>query len=372
MADGDRANEIRNRWAFLVGVNHYREPNCRRLNHCVNDVLALEKLLKQVGFGVICLHDKLERTSERFPDVARTIKAELRQLNSDKDNPIVGPDDLLLVYFACHGTRSLSTTDERPYLILGETRSSDPETALAVADLKVEMQELQAERQILLLDACHMGMGQDERGDGIEAARQFIQNVHELATGFALLTPSTAKQTTRESDDLQHGVFSHFVLRGLGGEREALMSATESQRRFVTVSSLSRYVSNKMLIWSAEKGYKQIPQGQKEGSLGDFILVDYRQQPMPAPVLSEASAPLGADDANRSSTPALSLGNQLKLEDRKRKLKKEKERLKVIDRKIAEGVDFEEEGKLETRKDGIFQRINALEKEIEQLEQGYE
>ena len=362
------AKEIRNRWAFLVGVNHYREAKrFRRLNHCVNDVLALEKLLKQVGFGVICLHDHLDRNEPRFPDKADTVKAELRGLQET-----IGPDDLLLVYFACHGTRSLSAADRRPYLILRETRSSIPETALAVADLKVEMQKLKAERQILLLDACHMGLGEDERGDEMESVRQFIRNVHELATGFELLTPSTAQQTTRESDDLQHGVFSRFVLEGLRGEGEAMESATETQRRFVTASSLSRYVSNKMLIWSAEKGYEQIPQRRKEGSSGDFILVDYRYQPMPTTVLTQVSASLGMNDASRSSTTALSLGAQLKLEDRKRKLKKEKERLMVIDRRIEEGVDFEEEGKLETRKDGIFQRINALEKEIAQLEQGYE
>ena len=55
------ANKIRNRWAFLVGVNDYRESSrFKPLGHCVNDVLALKKLLKQVGYGVVCLHDDLE------------------------------------------------------------------------------------------------------------------------------------------------------------------------------------------------------------------------------------------------------------------------------------------------------------------------
>lgn len=271
------ANEIRNRWAFLVGVNHYRESSrFGSLRYCVNDVKALGKLLKQVGYGVICLHDQLKRDDERFPDTANTVIAELRKLQ-DK----IGSDDLLLVYFACHGTRSLLSTDERPYLILRDTRSTIPETALAVARLKAEMQEFKAERQVIILDACHMGVGKDDRGDTTEAARQFIQNVHELATGFALLTPSTAQQTTRESDDLQHGVFSSFVLSGLSGEGKALVHTTESNRGFVTLDSLRKYVFNEMLIWSVEQGYEQIPQGQTEGDLGDFMLVDYRQQLRP-------------------------------------------------------------------------------------------
>jgi uncharacterized caspase-like protein len=291
------ANEIRNRWAFLVGVNHYRESSrFNPLGHCVNDVVALEKLLKQVGYGVVCLHDKLDKTHERFPDKASTVIAELRKLH-DK----LGANDLLLVYFACHGTRSLSSTDTRPYLILRETRSTLPETALAVADLKAEMQKCKAERQILILDACHMGMGKDDRGDGADAARQFIRNVHELATGFSLLTPSTAQQTTRESDALQHGVFSHFVLAGLRGEGEALVPITEPNRGFVTPDSLKKYVFNKMLIWSAEQGYEQIPQGQTEGDLGDFMLVDYRQQSRPE---TPAYTPNDADRSRRAETTA--------------------------------------------------------------------
>ncbi|MEM9092856.1 MAG: CHAT domain-containing protein [Cyanobacteria bacterium P01_F01_bin.53] len=64
------------------------------------------------------------------------------------------------------------------------------------------------------------------------------------------------------------------------------------------------------------------------------------------------------------------LGKQLKLEDRKRKLEKERKRLEAIDQKIAEGVDFEEEEKLENRKNGIYQKIDALSQEIKRLEDG--
>ena len=373
------ANEIRNRWAFLVGVNDYKRSCFDSLKHCVNDVLSLRSLLKDIGFdAVICLHDELDRNDDRFPDEPNTVKNELRKLQ-DK----IGPDDLLLVYFACHGTRSLPADGTKPYLILRDTQEMMEETALSVADLKDEMQQLTAQRQVLILDACYMGMGQDERGDRTEESRQFIKNVHELATGFALLTPSTATQTTRESGDFNHGVFSHFVLKGLRGDGEALESTTETAKRFVTVGSLSRYVANKMLIWAADKGYEQLPQGAKEGGLGDFILVDYRQQALPNPSWSETASATGEIDASRSSEFATEaspnssvtkqdLGKEMKLKDLKRKLAKAQQRVDYINKKIDEGVDFEEEGKLETRKDGIFQQISELDEEIEQLKQSYD
>jgi Caspase domain len=48
----DRPGSIQNRWALLVGINRYIDPAFAALNFCVNDVLALEKLLKQLGYIV--------------------------------------------------------------------------------------------------------------------------------------------------------------------------------------------------------------------------------------------------------------------------------------------------------------------------------
>ena len=373
--------DIRNRWAFLVGVNHYRESGrFRRLNHCVNDVVDLKGLLEEVGFTAACLHDHLERDSPRFPDTADTIKAELRKL---KDK--VGPDDLILVYMACHGTRSLSADDTNPYLILRDTRPTMPKTALAVADLKAEMQALSAQRQILLLDACHMGMGKGDRADST-AAREFVRNVHELATGFTLLTPSTAQQTTQESDQLQHGVFSRFVLDGLGGE--AIESAADEQKHFVTVSSLGKYVSNEMVKWSYQNDSDQLPQGYTEGGLGDFIVVDYRQQQPPKPVWREGAAAGGGTELSRSSNllktarsdddieiksaAHVSLGEQLNLKDLKQRLANEQQRIANINKEIAGETNFETRERLEARKNNVFETITELDEKIQRLERDYE
>ncbi|NEQ53524.1 MAG: DUF342 domain-containing protein, partial [Leptolyngbya sp. SIO3F4] len=63
------------------------------------------------------------------------------------------------------------------------------------------------------------------------------------------------------------------------------------------------------------------------------------------------------------------LGLEYKLEDRKKKLRRLKERLEKIDKKIDEGVDFEEEEKLEARKDNTFVEISEINQEIEDIKQ---
>jgi len=44
---------IRNRWALLVGVNHYIDRAIPDLRFCVNDVIALEKMLKAQGYTTV-------------------------------------------------------------------------------------------------------------------------------------------------------------------------------------------------------------------------------------------------------------------------------------------------------------------------------
>ena len=56
---------IRDRWALLVGVNRYIEPNFPSLKFCVKDVLALEVTLKELGYRVICMHDELNHETKQ-------------------------------------------------------------------------------------------------------------------------------------------------------------------------------------------------------------------------------------------------------------------------------------------------------------------
>jgi uncharacterized caspase-like protein len=87
---------IQNRWAFLVGINAYIEPNFKRLNYCVNDVRALETLLKTLDYTVVALYDDHPHIHRR--PTLDNVKAEFLQLCYQ-----VGEDDLLFTHFGCHG-----------------------------------------------------------------------------------------------------------------------------------------------------------------------------------------------------------------------------------------------------------------------------
>jgi hypothetical protein len=249
---------IKNRWAFLVGVNHYNDPSVQPLKFCVEDVVALDEKLKALGYTVVCLHDRLDSSDPRFP-IRNNVEAELIQLCS-----MVDPDDLLLVHFSCHGKL---LTDKQPVLIIRDTRLPTlAKTGLPLAEVKQQMCSSKARRLVLTLDACHMGV---ETERGIDDA-QFIHNVYELAEGFALIAASTAQQKAQESPDQKSGVFTYYLLEGLSGK------ADRGKKEFVTVDDLKTYVLDSLRRWSVENGgIIQEPTAQTEG-LGDIILVDYR------------------------------------------------------------------------------------------------
>ena len=249
---------IQNRWALLVGVNHYIDIHSfPRLNFCVNDVLALEQTLKELDYIVVCLHDQRDRDSARFP-TRDNVEAELTRLCET-----VEPDDLLLVHFACHG----KLIDGEPVLITNETRATNmAKKALRLAGVKQQMQQSKARRQVVTLDACHTGV---EVGRDVTDP-EFIRNSYELAEGFAMICASTAQQIAQEWKEKEHGVFTYYLLEGLSGK------ADRSKKGFVTVDDLKTHVLHNLRRWNVEQGGAiQEPTAQTEG-MGDMILADYR------------------------------------------------------------------------------------------------
>ena len=194
------------RWAFLVGVDAYEDPRFNRLNFCVNDVLALEKLLTELGYIVVMLYDQ-HSDPHRQPK-RDNVEAELQQLCQQ-----VGKDDLLFVHFACHGKL---LTEGQPILIMKDSRDAllqQPEKRLSVEQVEKMMRDSKATRLFLSLDACHTGV---EMGRGADDPA-FIHNVYELAEGFVVMAGSTAQQKAQECGIVRHGVYTYYLLEALSG-----------------------------------------------------------------------------------------------------------------------------------------------------------
>ena len=253
--------KIAQRWAFLVGIDDYIEPRLSRLNFCVNDVVALEKILTELGYVVVSLHSNHPKPNRQ--PTKDNVEAELKELCQS-----VGKDDLLFAHFACHGQLSAGAA----IVLMQDSRQAlwdDPKKRLAVTEVETMMRESGAKRLVLSLDACHMGV---EMGRGEGDDPEFIRNVYELAEGFVVMAGSTAQQKAQEWGAVKHGIYTYYLMKGLLGE------AAKSEKSFVSVDDLGKYVVNQLKIWRvANNGVVQEPTVRSEG-MGDIILADWRDR----------------------------------------------------------------------------------------------
>jgi formylglycine-generating enzyme required for sulfatase activity len=259
MMNQEYAESPRNRWALLVGVNTYTEPNFSPLKFCVNDVLALEQILKKLDYTVICLHDD-QQNSAYFPTRDNVEEELIRVCKTAQEN------DLLFVHFACHG----KLLEQKPILITQDIRYNlMAKRALSISDIEGYMRRSKANQLVLSLDACHTGV--DVGRDVTDP--EFLHNVYDLATGFALIAASTSQQKAQEWQEKQHGVYTYYLLEGLQG------GADRFNRKVITVRDLQEYVTDKLKRWAIQEGgLIQEPTIRMEG-VGDMILADYRQVP---------------------------------------------------------------------------------------------
>ena len=241
-----------------MGVNRYADKAFASLKFCVNDVLALERTLEGLGYTVVALHDGTDE--ERLLPTRDNVEEELTRLAR-----VAGPDDLLLVHFACHG----KLASGQPVLVTRESRALTlARKALPLAEVERLMRESEARRLVLTLDACHTGV---EIGRDL-ADPEFIRNAYDLAEGFALIAASTAQQLAQDWEDQEHGVFTYYLLEGLSGR------ADRDSKDFVTVDDLKTFVLDNLRRWNVKHGGLLQEPTARIGDLGDIILADYRER----------------------------------------------------------------------------------------------
>ena len=134
----------------------------------------------------------------------------------------------------------------------------------------------------------------DRRLPQLVDARQPLASVPRTAVEFAIsqgtrvLYAAESNRQSYEADELEHGVFTYFLVKGLRGDA----SATDG---FITFDDLARYVTRSVQEWGITKGRTQLPHSSGEHS-GDFLIAVRELA---------ATRPAAATTANRlaASTP---------------------------------------------------------------------
>jgi tetratricopeptide (TPR) repeat protein len=238
------------RYALLIGVGEYENPELSPLPGSETDVLELGRLFSANGFApsqLVLMTQKTGSQNERLLPNAHNIRLQLSRLLADKS-----ADDVVVIAFAGHGIQAASDAGENEsYLCPSDAKPRDITSLISLAEVFQAISKSGSHNKILLVDAC----------------REEQASVNRLVSPEPKPSPEPPENTAvfmscspgqfayeRESALATHGVFFHSVIRGLEG-------AAAGPDGGVTLQDLERFVTKDVetFVWKAY-GAKQQPE----------------------------------------------------------------------------------------------------------------
>ena len=213
------------RAALVVAAHEFEDPRFQRLRSPAQDVDALAEVLGDPGIGGFTVQSVVNQPNG-------VVQRELERFFSTRK-----PDDLLLVYFSCHGVK-----DSTGRLYFATTNTAFDllrSTGVPASFVSEQMELTRSKRIVVLLDCCYSGaflQGFRARGDDSVSVSQLE------GRGRAVITASRSTEYAFEADQLtsanaQPSVFTGAVVEGL-----ATGAADRNGDGIVTVDELYDFV----------------------------------------------------------------------------------------------------------------------------------
>jgi len=223
-----RKQAPKTRYAVVIGISHYRDSKIPNLQFADRDAESVREFLLDPKGGGVPSENLLFLENEN---------ATFAQIHSALFDFLTkpGPDDLVIVYFAGHGTNDIKKRPDNYYLVAYDTDFNNlGGTAIAMWDLQIAFERTLQADAVSLIDACHSG--------GIGETRPNMTNERWRALGYgkhrAVITASRTNEVSYEDPKWGggHGVFTYFLLQGVRGGGGA------SRNRQLSVRELFNYV----------------------------------------------------------------------------------------------------------------------------------
>ena len=217
----ERPPEFEELWALVVGISDYRDQNIRDLKYPEEDAKAFyDFLISPEGGGFPGDHVRLLLGEEA------TLREMLKGLAWLRDSST--EDDLVVFYFAGHGTFDVDKDgdegDKMDEYLVPYDAEADAIAATCLCDDVVGywFEQVEAKGLVVIFDSCFSG-------GSLRQVRSFSKGGLRAGPGNKVFTDlaaegrifiAAAKETepSEEKDGFKHGVFTYFLLRGLGYE----------------------------------------------------------------------------------------------------------------------------------------------------------
>jgi len=249
----------RNVWAVVIGVNSY--PNVRRLKYAVNDAMAFSNHLVEYNQvpkeNVVLLLDEEANLTRLRSALGVYLKNKASK------------EDMVIIYFAGHGATEREATSPdgdglEKYLLPYDV---DPKelyaTAMPMEEISRLFSRIRSDRLVFIVDTCYSGASGGRTISVADIRAGISDGFLDRITGGKgkiILTASGANEVSAESDELQHGIFTHFLIKGLQGQ------ADSDGDGLITVDEVYTYVS-KQVPQATNQEQHPVKKGIVEGPL---------------------------------------------------------------------------------------------------------
>jgi len=131
-------------------------------------------------------------------------------------------DNTVILFFSGHGARSIHPAAPGEYLCPVETTFEDIQgKAISSTEFSDALSKINARKVVVFFDACHSG-GIGEIRDATRHLRLGLSEQHyeclAKGEGRVIIASCKANEVSWELDDMNNGLFTHYLLEGLRGK----------------------------------------------------------------------------------------------------------------------------------------------------------
>ena len=244
------------RHALLIGVSTFTDKRLNTLNAPASDLQALSAILADPARG------GFDSVTPSLDEDFMVVRDRLATLFDNRD-----PDDFLLLYYSGHG---ILARGNRLFLATPGSDLDKPQVrGVSAREIREQMDQSRAERQVMVLDCCHSGAFADG-AKGAVATAVTEDTFDSASAGRFVLAAADALQFAWDGDKLREGEtaerklskFTSWIVDGLGrGE-----AAPNDEQ--ITMDALFRYVSRR----ARADGSPAVPQRYVDRDTGDLVI----------------------------------------------------------------------------------------------------
>ena len=170
----------------------------------------------------------------------------------------------VVVYFSGHG---IPDAEAKNVSLLPFDVDPHYDVDMTLRKLYSTLGTFDAKSVTVFLDTCFSGQGREKQSLLADARGIMVVPLEKnIPKPMTVLSAATAGQISGPLKDKEHGLFTYYVLKGLGG------AADSNKDKQLTVSELGSYVQANVKEQAAAKGWNQTPELQ---GASEMVLVRF-------------------------------------------------------------------------------------------------